>query len=373
MKLSQLYIIICFALLWTRCAQDPIEDFPEPSEGEPVFTVSADIGGNPLNLAAGLEDYYMFTSFERDEHEVYVFKGDLKQQSCPNICAEQLRIEIRDDDVSAEEVKIDSSLIETLSFSSPSMPESTVYQVNFYTSDISSGEGIVSYDWNFGDGASSKEANPVHEYPDLGEYFVELKTMDANGCESSQRQVINLLEIEENCVVQIEGSFVQNNSIQLVATSNFETMNTLFLWNDDSLYFNTIFPTETGMYCVQVEDESNCVSSSCAGVMTDSIPLFCTTSFSYEMETIISEPANPFQLSTITVIYTDEAGQEYRTNLGSQDEASLEIHQLEEYDLNENGEKTKKLDFQLSCLLYHENGEVLALTNGIFTFGVAYP
>ncbi len=39
---------------------------------------------------------------------------------------------------------------------------------------------ILSYSWDFGDGNSSHEANPLHEYPDPGEYTVEVTVSDGS-------------------------------------------------------------------------------------------------------------------------------------------------------------------------------------------------
>lgn len=44
---------------------------------------------------------------------------------------------------------------------------------------------IVSWAWDFGDGATSNEENPVHNYVELGEYEVTLTITTADGCESS--------------------------------------------------------------------------------------------------------------------------------------------------------------------------------------------
>lgn len=45
--------------------------------------------------------------------------------------------------------------------------------------DRSAGE-VVKWHWNFGDGTFSKEANPIHEYEDLGQYVVVLTVDDGN-------------------------------------------------------------------------------------------------------------------------------------------------------------------------------------------------
>jgi PKD repeat protein len=50
--------------------------------------------------------------------------------------------------------------------------------VNFTNSSV----GGTSYLWNFGDGTTSTQANPVHVYQNLGQYDVTLITSNNNGC-----------------------------------------------------------------------------------------------------------------------------------------------------------------------------------------------
>ena len=53
----------------------------------------------------------------------------------------------------------------------------------------------VSYLWNFGDGGTSTEENPVHTYNMEGSYSVTLTAFNSNGCDSSVTE-INLIDIQ---------------------------------------------------------------------------------------------------------------------------------------------------------------------------------
>lgn len=65
-----------------------------------------------------------------------------------------------------------------------------------FSANITSPDPISSYVWNFGDGKTSTEANPVHNYSSPGSYDVSLKVTTANGCADSFRlqQAIVLYE-----------------------------------------------------------------------------------------------------------------------------------------------------------------------------------
>ncbi|WP_317196482.1 PKD domain-containing protein [Robertkochia flava] len=53
--------------------------------------------------------------------------------------------------------------------------------VNFTGEDSLDDDGIVSYEWDFGDGSTSSEANPSHIYLSEGTFTVSLTVMDSRG------------------------------------------------------------------------------------------------------------------------------------------------------------------------------------------------
>lgn len=54
--------------------------------------------------------------------------------------------------------------------------------IEFEAENASGTSTFVEYNWNFGDGSTSTEANPIHTYNDYGTYNVCLKIKDSNGC-----------------------------------------------------------------------------------------------------------------------------------------------------------------------------------------------
>ncbi|HEV2855819.1 MAG TPA: PKD domain-containing protein [Thermoanaerobaculia bacterium] len=56
---------------------------------------------------------------------------------------------------------------------------STQLSVQFI--DTSTSQGALTYSWNFGDGSSSTQANPTHQYAAAGDYTVVLTVTDASG------------------------------------------------------------------------------------------------------------------------------------------------------------------------------------------------
>lgn len=61
-----------------------------------------------------------------------------------------------------------------------------------FNGSSSSGEGTLTYAWNFGDGASSQEINPVHQYTTAGTYQAQLSVTDENGVSHSEQITIDV-------------------------------------------------------------------------------------------------------------------------------------------------------------------------------------
>lgn len=64
--------------------------------------------------------------------------------------------------------------------------------VNFTNSSSITSGTITSYYWNFGDGSTSSEEDPAHEYAISGTYEVVLIARSSNGCEDTVRKNLNI-------------------------------------------------------------------------------------------------------------------------------------------------------------------------------------
>ena len=62
--------------------------------------------------------------------------------------------------------------------------------------DISSGllDGVSDWDWDFGDGGTSDDQNPIHGFPAAGTYTVELFVSNGTGCDATTTIDIEILE-----------------------------------------------------------------------------------------------------------------------------------------------------------------------------------
>ncbi len=68
--------------------------------------------------------------------------------------------------------------------------------VNFIDSSTDSNNDITQWSWNFGDGATSSDQNPMHVYAASGNYDVELTVTDSEGNTSTSTQTVVVSDVE---------------------------------------------------------------------------------------------------------------------------------------------------------------------------------
>ncbi len=112
--------------------------------------------------------------------------------------------------------------VEVTDICGETMEETVIVEVqylysDFYTSYLSDTrvEFIATPDppcptcdhqWNFGDGGSSSEINPIHEYDGLSDYYAQLTVTNALGCTDSAYTLV-----EGPVIVYIPNAFTPNN------------------------------------------------------------------------------------------------------------------------------------------------------------------
>ncbi|MGB1104200.1 MAG: PKD domain-containing protein [Crocinitomicaceae bacterium] len=131
-------------------------------------------------------------------------------------------------------------------------------------STIAEPGAITSWDWDFGDGGSSTEENPEHEYTSSGTYTVELTVTSENGCSATATIEIIMteslsLDITYNgpsCYGFSDGSVTVNvtgggdDLIFEITDESGELMN-----EDNS---NTANSLESGWYYINVSNATEC-------------------------------------------------------------------------------------------------------------------
>jgi gliding motility-associated-like protein len=114
-------------------------------------------------------------------------------------------------------VKISNGV--TADFSN-SLPANCTIPASISFQNLSSGTGILSYQWNFGDGGTSVLKDPVHNYTLPGNYTVTLITTNSTGCKDTiiKPSLINLGAI--TAAFTNAGSICVNNPLAITNTSS---------------------------------------------------------------------------------------------------------------------------------------------------------
>jgi len=96
----------------------------------------------------------------------------------------------------------------------------------------STGTGISSYLWDFGDGSTSTAANPSHTYTAFGSYTVSLTAVSVNGCSTTvvMPNYISVYQVNMNITANPPGGCVPA-TIQFTATTTPNVPITSYVWN----------------------------------------------------------------------------------------------------------------------------------------------
>ncbi|HRH67682.1 MAG TPA: PKD domain-containing protein [Bacteroidia bacterium] len=173
-------------------------------------------------------------------------------------------------------------------------------QITFVDYSTSSSGTITGWTWDFGDGGSSTQSNPVHSYAAGGYYPVCLTISTTTGCMDTYCETIYVAtttSCQSSFTFQTNGSVVnfQDNSIPLnhISVWDFGDGNTVTQWNGQ-LVSHQYLSTGTYAVCLTITD-SLCWSTSCDTIVITQSG--CSAQFSSSTDSI----------SPMNVWFTDQS------------------------------------------------------------------
>ncbi len=387
--MKNIIIILFSTLLISSCKK---LDVPDPTDGTPVFTAVLELDGSTKTLEAGVDDYYMFTEFELDTNEVYVYAGRLQKENCQDSCGEKLTIKIRD--AAQGNSNIEESLIAGNNYFYYSENNNdiigwtydTVFNYNVVfnagASDFVPNPISPIFSWDMGTGVDIIGDSVAVVYPSLDNaspVTLTLKTNTNNGdsCVSKQTQNIRL-NSSERCSTAIV--LDADSTMALLIAEATGAVPFSYVWSNGTTFQTNVF--QGNEHTVTVTDKNGCVST--AFIHGDSspgaVPTICTARFDYSVTKGIAQidslpifANDPLHLSRVTVEYTDGENITYSSANGDNSNAFFKIISVEEYDKNENGQRVKKLVLAINCTLYNPIYGERKLVAEEVVFGVAYP
>ncbi len=374
-----IFFIGCFLASCTKTTLD------EPISNDPVFTINAKIDNEEIEMVAGDNGYFMFTSYEKMDNGSIALIGELKNKSvdCGEYCHD-LKIILSENKLSIEET--DFSGVEeflTKNFEFLNFDYTTVVQgeqvYTFLSDQYNSDSG--SAEWLFynaqGDIAFTENSNGVvvTRQDDLP-FQAKLTTTTFLGCTSSQESTIlptfQNQQTDPSCVCNYEYE-IFNDSVLLMVP---DTTNLAYFNWENPEYIDANSTQISGDFgaCYAALTYTGCECETCNGFLfnPDGVLEACETTFSFAHSTVLDETF-PFPYN-VEIIYTNNSGKTFYSSLTAQESNHFfEILKVESYENNSSDQETKRLEIAMECLLKNEDGSIIQIEDFNAFFGVAYP
>lgn len=370
------YFLIAISLYLASCKK---KDYPQNVVQDPTFYVSANINGVPVSFKAGQNGYYMYSSHKQDSNNLFSFIAELKPENCVTSCANALKFEINDDQLSSigGPSNISNSLrVGDYNFANntPVTPSLTGYAVSFRSIF---NKTATAYNWSFGDGGTSTLANPTHTFTSAGIYNTCLDMNDGAGVSG----ICNPIKVTVSpvaCQSRIMISSVSGNTVSFSQQTS-GTAPYQYRWDfGDGFYSVDANPVHTysttGMYFVslKVKDAYNDSTLYHYNINTDQSNL-SAPNYSVSNITALYTNSITAMFSKVKVSYTNANGVTYSTFTQAQNpgSANFSIVSVEDFKTNERNESTKKVKITFNCKLYN-GSDLVEITNGTAVIAVSY-
>lgn len=151
--------------------------------------------------------------------------------------------------------------------------ETSPLNVEFENLSSSYNEGNIHYYWDFGDGNTSYETNPMHHYGSPGIYLVSLTIITTELCNNQKKLNINIGIPSTSPFCTLDIDF---NTTNATAPDYDNGSAMVFAFSDHPGYYygfwsnggegETIEDLVPGTYCVTLTDGYNCFGTSCVTI-----------------------------------------------------------------------------------------------------------
>jgi PKD repeat protein len=164
-----------------------------------------------------------------------------------------------------------------------------------------SGNPIVTWDWDFGDGQFSTIQNPIHLYALPGSYTVTLMVNDVNGCSDTAIHQVNVAAIPDVDFTFSPDPTCLNSITNFYGTST-STVITSWTWDfgDGGIAYtqdaiHTYLSPGTYTASLVIEDTSGCTNSISYPVTVNPLP---TANFFHDGPTCLNDSVHFINIST---------------------------------------------------------------------------
>lgn len=348
MKIRVIVMVAAVVLAVVSCKK---RKYPPEQEFlmEEVFKLEATVGGTPVDLRAGTDGYYCYSSAEQGASGVYRFTSELKKFGCSD-CPNSFYLQINDikPRVAGSGVEIDSVI----------RPGKLAYASGgdysrYFSFDPVFNKTASGWRWEFGDGNTSDEKSPVHLFSAPGRYHVCVKALSGSGCDNENCGLISMTENGDVLVARVHTENLGEHSARFsaIVTGNGNFSYTWYL-GDGSVKTGKVIQHDyewTGSYQVRLvvtDDQGNVAESQYNYVTGDDLSS-CATNFIVDTGKVILSGLNK-----VKIRWTDKNNRVFSSErIVQPQESFFEIVSVEEFGPNETGDPTKLVTVRINALL----------------------
>lgn len=356
--------------LWGACQR---VELPPNLPGDPVFTTQFTLEGAGFEINAGVEDSYLFTRYENGSANVLVMSGSFAPSNCPlGNCPGSLRFEFRNNQTGT--IVNPEALFSNGAKSywgSLTATTDTIWRLTFSTPDTMY---YQSFQWSVDNGSLQTGKSITRDFNDQNLHKISLRAMRNGAIRSTVvRQVMPQDTTGLLPSVGITVSDSSGGSPYTLIANTFGSPVSSYRWNTGDSTQNIDVHQADAVYAVRVRSPLG--DTAFAQVAALEPLMEKTADFSYSIQKIPQTTQDSLQFGTVNIRWVDENNSVWESRLNAQPGSSyFQIESAEPYELNENSQKTYKMQVSFSCRLYSVLEPMLyKVITGTAVIGVAYP
>lgn len=380
-RLVAFLLAICLLTL----AQCKRSEEPFNNIGQPVFMLKGTVNGQAFNKTAGVDGYYMYSSYDYDSaNQAFTFSANMAGDNCAT-CNETLQVTFYDKATNNGSTPV--SITSALPLGNYSYFDSIpVYKTRYRYNFIAEGAyyTLPTYLWIFNGTDTSRLQNPIVYFTDTSTKSVCLTITDS--VTFCRKTICNSIFAPLNpAYAFVKANFDYDTlgglNIQFIDKSS-KPSGTAYNWDfGDGNQSTDSIPSHlyasSGRYLVKLTLNGVFgIRAINKYIDVQNTSLDCRVNFWHESPVVDSViVGTPSPLSKIIIRYTGVDGEEFISNKQSQPSTSqFIVISNTPYNNNERGEKTSSLNVSFRCRVYStttSNFKDLVITNG--QIAVAYP
>lgn len=374
---KQFLFLFCVLILASACRK---KELPELQESPIQFYVKGNLNNQDIFWAAGYNDLYMHTRYEKDSIQVFSYEGYFSKSTCitANTCSPALYFKIREKSTNNSSV---SELLVPNSFKYRSPSDSIIagYTLSFKSKPTGTASNYT-YLWQFPDGTTSTESNPEKTfYPPYPSNTQVCLTITENPGSNSST-LCYPVTIQQPCTANFSYSISGSNVVLNALEKGLSPFTYLWDFGNGFSPLNqqtsiSFAGKDTAKVCLKIIDANGCEAVSCKNVITDSNSTSLSVVSNFEYSNTTYKVLNNFDFERVIIYYTDENAKTWKSDKYNQPFIyKFELLSAKTHTPNRLGEPTYKLEVRFDCRLYGDSpSDYIDLKDAEAVIALAHP